>query len=123
MSATEQVARLRAAADLIEQRASAASPGPWRAVEWYAGSLEVVDRAGAGIATESSTGDVKMSDARWMAMLGPQVAAPLAAWLRAEADDADLIVAGNLVGGSAGKATTAAALIVADVILAAQESR
>jgi hypothetical protein len=34
------------------------------------------------VAAESSEGDVREPDTHWIAMLGPQVAAPLAAWLR-----------------------------------------
>ncbi len=86
-------ARLRLAADLLEQRAAAATPGPWR----YANPDEIddlcagparMDQPGAfGLNGEwvAECGPDADDDALWIAMLGPQVAAPLAAWLRAEA--------------------------------------
>lgn len=76
---------LRAAADRLDQLADAAAPGPWEA-----DLREVHDSIGNGIATESDFGDLAEADADWIAMLGPQVAPALSAWLRAEADTAQV---------------------------------
>lgn len=82
------VETLRAAADRLDQLATSTSPSPWESPRPNAGLHEVHDSAGNGIATESDFGDLAEADADWIAILGPQVAPALSAWLRAEADTA-----------------------------------
>jgi transcriptional regulator GlxA family with amidase domain len=80
---------LRAAADRLDQLAESTSPSPWEAPRPNAGLHEVHDSAGNGIATESDFGDLAEADADWIAMLGPQVAPALSAWLRESASIAE----------------------------------
>lgn len=98
---------LRRAADELESRAAATTGDWWEAVENYPGAWVVRPRwtqpsiphrgvrnlpeASSYVASESSQGDIEEGDVKWMAALGPQVAAPLAAWLRAEADLAEVV--------------------------------
>lgn len=83
-------ALLRRAATRVEELAAAATPGPWVSVESYFEEW-LVDSPSSNIANESSCGGIEKGDAEWMALAGPQVAAPLAAWLRAEADLAEVV--------------------------------
>lgn len=82
---------LRRAADLVEERARPLADEKWDSVENYPDSYVVRSTGRGYIATESGTGDIDKADADWMAMLGPQVSALLAAWLRAEARQWDRI--------------------------------
>lgn len=84
---------LRRAADLIEIRAAAATPGPWLIEHDYAGDVpqalfvEVGDDDPDGYdGTRGVGGFDEPADNVWAGMLGPQVGELLAAWLRAEAD-------------------------------------
>ncbi len=121
--------RLRRAADLVEQRAAAASGPRWKPEygyghTWVQAVFVECDGDGCG---HDALGHVDGTcaigamhadgDNQWAVLAGRQIAKPLAAWLCAEADDADLLDRGNLPGGSFDKATTVRALAVADVIL------
>ena len=118
--------RLRRAADLVEQRAAAASGPRWKPEYGYGHTtVQAVECDGDGCGHDSyghvdgtcAIGAMHADgDNQWAILAGPQVAPPLAAWLRAEADDAELIASGNLFG-SFDKATTVRALALADVIL------
>lgn len=90
-------ARLRSAADLVEQRAAAATPGPW--LPEYAlrdRTVQAVfvecdgedcdhDDYGHGDGTCAIGSFHTSDDNRWSILLGPQIAPHLAAWLRVEA--------------------------------------
>lgn len=97
---------LRQAADLIEQRAADATLDRYEAVENYPGCWQVhavgpelrppphkginnPQRERFNVAEDSQEGDIREGDAHWIAMLGPQVAVPLVAWLRFEAGHFD----------------------------------
>lgn len=98
---------LRRAADLLDRLSAAITPGPWHldavyTIEqgcrclscwetWAWGVREVDGPEGPDQC--SAAIHVGHGDAEWMATLGPQVAAPLAAWLRTEADCHDTIAA------------------------------
>ena len=76
---------LRAAADRVDALASRTTPGPWRTAGLLASRPEVVaSQPGGG--TEH-VAEARARSAEWIVALSPAVAAPLAAWLRAAADD------------------------------------
>jgi hypothetical protein len=84
-------AQLRAAAQLLRERATAATPGPWQARGDYSdaiysdtseGIVDVI--AGGKWGGEASVFDNE-HDATWIAMMHPGVGEPLAAWLDATA--------------------------------------
>jgi hypothetical protein len=89
--------RLRRAADELARRAAAATPGPWRP-EYAIGTTRVqavfidcpdeqtCENVDCYDGTQGIGGFDAPTDNEWALLLGPQVAAPLAAWLRAEAD-------------------------------------
>lgn len=88
---------LRRAADLIEQRAKTATNGPWR-WDTFRDIDELTHPMGIGGMPVHPLNVLKVShedwpandaDKEWIAMLSPVIAAPLAAWLRIEADMAD----------------------------------
>lgn len=111
---------LRRAAEKLDQLATAATSGPWRTADvegiLYVASARSgpvtmgIDAPVCGCLPDCDTGGVAMerdeseggrADADWMAALGPQVAAPLAAWLRTTAADHDRRELLFLVGGGA----------------------
>jgi hypothetical protein len=76
---------LRTAATRLEELAARTTPGDWRTGGLLATRPEV-------IATLADGGTEHVAEARaatgaWIATLSPALAAPLAAWLRAAADD------------------------------------
>lgn len=86
--------RLRAAADLVEQRAAAATPGPWVAerrpyshenVAGHVAAPNLVSTTRAGVALST------VDDTAWITLAGPQIAPHLAAWLRERADYVDAV--------------------------------
>lgn len=92
---------LRRAADLIVKRAAAATAGPWGTALDVGGHTATVRRRDgndvslvAWLPTWKWTSDSwehpAFSNADWIATLGPQVAAPLAAWLRESATELEL---------------------------------
>lgn len=88
--------RLRAAADLIERTGAAATPDPpEHEIRWF--DADFIARDGYSAA-----------DAAWIALVGPDTAPALAAWLRTEAELAK------------GWAPFAASVAVADLILRGQ---
>ncbi len=99
MTASSDV--LRRAAEKLDQLAAETTGHRWEAVENYPGMWVVAPawvepptkkgvrnppRPHGYVASESNTGDIAEPDVRWMVTCGPQVAAPLAAWLRGHAD-------------------------------------
>lgn len=108
MTANETpAALLRRAADRLDEIAAATSRDRWEAVENYPGMWVVsavkdqppVPKKGVRnphvpsyyVAEESSHGDLTPGDVHYIAAMGPQVAAPPAAWLRSTADDAQMV--------------------------------
>ena len=78
---------LREAADRLERLAARSTPGDWRTTGLLATRPEVVAfRPDDG--TEH-VAEARAASAGWITALSPAVAAPLAAWLRAEAEHAD----------------------------------
>ncbi len=83
---------LRRAADRIEALAKGASPAPWvwtwredwGCGEWHTVTSSATDFDVAAGGYEGG-GVEREEDAKWIAILGPQIAGPLAAWLRGEA--------------------------------------
>lgn len=94
MTAPESPASLlRRAAARIDQLAAETSGDSWNAVEnypdaWVVRAHYAQKPPGSAeyLAAESSHGDMKPADVRWMVALGPQVAPHLSSWLRFEAD-------------------------------------
>lgn len=131
MTANETpAALLRRAADRVDALAEAASGTRWWTVLddgrglVYADTPRWPGETGMGhlaVAYESNRGDISEEDATWMGVLGPQIAAPLAAWLRAEADCAEhpLIVFG---GATVHSPTTDQAVAFARSILGEAET-
>lgn len=120
--------RLRQAADKLEQRATAATRGPWRMSDvegiFYVVSPShgpvtmdldnpVCDYDREGVAIERTEDEGGRADGEWMALMNPTIAAPLAAWLRAEAEQ-EAAIAHLHHGEDDGRVP---ALAVADVIL------
>ncbi len=117
MTAPESSADLlRRAADRLDQLATAATGERWEASAKYPEAWTVEarwpplpppPRRGVRnpperhhtVVEESGDGDVPEHDARYIAAMGPQVAAPLAAWLRTEADKADGPIARDIAAG------------------------
>lgn len=75
---------LRAAADRLEQLAARTTPGDWRATGLLATRPEVVAHRPDG-GTEH-VAEARASSAAWITALSPALAGPLAAWLRAAAE-------------------------------------
>jgi hypothetical protein len=75
---------LRAAADRLERLAARSTVGDWRTTGLLASRPEVVAHRPDG-GTEH-VAEARAASAAWITALSPAVAAPLAAWLRAEAD-------------------------------------
>jgi hypothetical protein len=101
----EYTKKLRAAADLLRKRASNTPDGPWWADQSPDDGLIVAfaehsdDREGGGSCLaffsypddpDRRTYEGALHTAAWMAMMSPIVALPLAGWLEATADAADL---------------------------------
>jgi hypothetical protein len=111
--------RLRAAADLIEQTAAQATPGPWQP-EYALVSRQVQavfvdcpgedclhDRFAHADGTCAIGSFEADGDNRWAILTNPNLAAPLAAWLRERASYSDAV----------GFCNDHEALAVGDVIL------
>lgn len=93
-------ALLRHAADLVDEVARNATPGSWNGHTptealpsgvVYGGPWEHGYRTGTVMAwcEEAVTeygGEPSTADLEWLCLMSPHIAAPLAAWLRAEAD-------------------------------------
>lgn len=92
---------LRRAADVIDACASTVSPPPWSGYAtgeqaelfcgpWHtAGYLDGSVMAWPSGVAEEFGGLPSSDDLRWIELMGPQLAAPLAAWLRLTADQND----------------------------------
>lgn len=76
--------RLRAAADLIERTGTAATPGPWIA---DGAGVYLTDDRGSFVADTCGSHPAQdaKADAAWIALVGPDLAPALAAWLRGTA--------------------------------------
>lgn len=135
---TRPVERLRLAADLVEQRAAAASGPRWEPEYSYGRTwVQAIfvecdgedcehDRYGRVDGTCAIGAMHDDADNRWAILLSPQVAAPLAAWLRAEAAVCERWER-DAVGGAGGPIPTgplavAEALALADVLLGEDRS-
>ena len=99
---SENGALLRQAADKLDKLAASAAKGPWEA--WPLAEMEKGCRCGScyeapwawginqidgqGISPDGCAEPIHVSveNVEWIETMGPQVAAPIAAWLRAEAD-------------------------------------
>jgi hypothetical protein len=75
---------LRAAADRLERLAARTTAGDWRITGLLASRPEVVAHRPDG-GTEH-VAEARSASAAWITALSPAVAAPLAAWLRLEAE-------------------------------------
>ena len=85
MSPAEAGELLRAAAQRLDTLAARTTPGEWRTAGLLASRPEVVaDLPGGG--TEH-VAEARARSTEWIVALSPALAAPLAAWLRAAADD------------------------------------
>jgi hypothetical protein len=80
-------ALLRAAADRLDALASRTTPGTWRTAGLLASRPEVVATLPGG-GTEH-VAEARARTAEWIVTLSPALGAPLAAWLRAAADESD----------------------------------
>jgi hypothetical protein len=75
---------LRTAADRLERLAARSTPGDWRLGGLLATRPEVIAHAADG-GTEH-VAEARARTGEWITALSPEVAAPLAAWLRTAAD-------------------------------------
>ncbi len=89
------IEEVRAAARILHQTAAKATPGPWRIRQGNTVSSNITDRDGhmvidgGGWTDGTKTvvyGAALNADAAWIALAGPELAGPLAAWLDALAD-------------------------------------
>lgn len=81
---------LRAAATKLDDLASFATTGPWEAVH-----EGLVNGHGWRFLSVGDDDSGDQHDVEWAAVMGPQVAPALSAWLRAEADDAQMVTDQN----------------------------
>jgi hypothetical protein len=94
--------QLRRAADLIDEFAAGTTPGPWNGHrsddgpgygEIAGGPFEHGYRLGTVTRWDGDTSDAMMepssADLRWMCLMSPHVAAPIAAWLRTATEAVD----------------------------------
>lgn len=81
-------ATLRAAATLIRETASKATPGPWM-VSRIPGIGRTVNDPTARLSIAVGTGWVSGADGEWIALMHPGLAEHLAAWLDGVAKDID----------------------------------
>ena len=72
------------AADLLDSRAARTTGGTWRTAGLLASRPEVVAHFPDG--GTQHVAEARAGTARWIVTVGPSLAAPLAAWLRAAAD-------------------------------------
>lgn len=78
---------LRAAATKLRETASNTTPGPWQTKGVGDFGWLVVDADPAGrFSVETEDNEHGRADAAWIALMSPQVAEPLAAWLEDEAE-------------------------------------
>jgi hypothetical protein len=102
---------LRRAAARVEERARLVS-----GTLWTAAHESMIDGSSGWRIASIGAGDFgDQNDLDWAAMLGPQIAGPLAAWLRAEADRLDTTA--EIYGPDAFIPVVPAAVPVARVIL------
>jgi hypothetical protein len=80
----DDAAALRTAADRLERLAGRTTGGDWRLAGLLATRPEVIAHASDG-GTEH-VAEARARTGEWIAALSPDLAAPLAAWLRAAAD-------------------------------------
>jgi hypothetical protein len=76
---------LRAAAQRLDGLAGRTTPGEWRTAGLLASRPEVVAHLPGG--RTEHVAEARARSAEWIVSLSPALAAPLAAWLRAAADD------------------------------------
>lgn len=113
MTATPS-ARLRAAAEVLRERAGAATPGPWRAHDtWlneggYAGAVLHTPPGGQALLAwvPSFTADPggyrqQVVDAQWIALMSPAIAEPMAHMFECCADRWDALDREHRRGGIA----------------------
>lgn len=91
---TSPAEELRAAATLIRETAKGTTPTPWRVhLRYYRKSPDTL--AGAEFETPLHTSGISLkyphllADTQWKALVSPDKAEPLAAWLEATADEYD----------------------------------
>ena len=80
----DHAADLRTAADRLERLAGRTTGGDWRLAGLLATRPEVIAHASGG-GTEH-VAEARARTGEWIAALSPDLAAPIAAWLRAAAD-------------------------------------
>jgi hypothetical protein len=80
----DDAADLRMAADRLERLAGRTTGGDWRLAGLLATRPEVIAHASDG-GTEH-VAEARARTGEWIAALSPDLAAPIAAWLRAAAD-------------------------------------
>jgi hypothetical protein len=80
----DDAADLRTAADRLERLAGRTTGGDWRLAGLLATRPEVIAHASDG-GTEH-VAEARARTGEWIAALSPDLAAPIAAWLRAAAD-------------------------------------
>lgn len=78
---TEPVALLREAARLVREHATTATPGPWTTQAFRVGGYVVIEGVDQERVADTMHGDCQVNDARWIALMSPAIAEPLAAWL------------------------------------------
>ena len=74
---------LRTAADRLEELAARTTPGDWRTGGLLATRPEVVAHSPGG--GSEHVAEARAGTGAWIAALSPELAAPLASWLRAAA--------------------------------------
>lgn len=91
----DERALLRATADRLEALAGRTTPGDWRTGGLLASRPEVIAHEEG--ATEH-VAEARARTAAWISAVSPAVGPPLAAWLRAAADAAEIDPAAVAVG-------------------------
>jgi hypothetical protein len=82
-------ALLRTAAERLDRLAARTTPGDWRTGGLLATRPEVIaHREGGPATTTEHVAEARAGSAAWITALSPAVGPPLAAWLRAAAEEA-----------------------------------
>lgn len=121
MTTPAPAARLRAAAGVVRELSTAATPGPWTPESPLLS--DIVTSALLGRVADCSVGTEyrpqSIPDAAWIALMHPGVGEPLAKWLEYVAELAVSVAAHRPDAATEDAPWLAPALALADAILAA----
>lgn len=86
---TDQIALLREAARLLQEYAAAATPGPWTSGAARHADCVVIQGPDVHLIADvmrPDSDDTRLAVARWIVLMSPAIAGPLANWLEVTAE-------------------------------------